>query len=463
MKNQEITFKIKDHLIPINESVKFLGLIFDTHLNWKHHVSYIKTKCKNAMNLIKKLAHTVWGAKRSVLINIYKALIISVVDYGSQIYGSATDNVLNQLNSIQTQSLRICTGAFKSSPNYSVLCESGQIPLSIHRDYVTMKTGLKIISSDSPTKSKFELNDIFINNHSPSFPIRAQRLLSTAMPDNILNYIPPYNTPPPWIVKKVKVCSHLYYLSKNYTYLPSHHLLHTLEHIRRKGRHHEIYTDGSKSEQGVGFAAISSSRSYEISLPNEASVFTAEFMAILYALKIAEEIKAKCIIYSDSRSAIEALKNYNHPHQIVKEIKVKFDKLYNKGIDVQICWIPAHVGISGNEKADRAAKRAITSTIKESKIPIGDYINTLKPFIWERWQNMWDEQPVTNKLKEIKTTVKPWSSSIQVTRKHEVTLTRLRIGHTRLTHGHLMNTNDLPPKCDQCNVNKQGRRTGPKL
>ena len=182
-------------------------------------------------------------------------------------------------------------------------------------------------------------------------------------------------------------------------------------------------------------------------------MFTAEFMAILYALKIAEEIKAKCIIYSDSRSAIEALKNYNHPHQIVKEIKVKFDKLYNKGIDVQICWIPAHVGISGNEKADRAAKRAITSTIKESKIPIGDYINTLKPFIWERWQNMWDEQPVTNKLKEIKTTVKPWSSSIQVTRKHEVTLTRLRIGHTRLTHGHLMNTNDLPPKCDQCNVN----------
>jgi len=32
-----------------------------------------------------------------------------------------------------------------------------------------------------------------------------------------------------------------------------------------------------------------------------------------------------------------------------------------KGITVQLCWIPGHCGIIGNEMADKAAKDAITN------------------------------------------------------------------------------------------------------
>ena len=42
-------------------------------------------------------------------------------------------------------------------------------------------------------------------------------------------------------------------------------------------------------------------------------------------------------------------------------------------------------------------------------------------------------------------------SSIQKNRSEEVLLTRLRIGHTRLTHGYLME-NSNPPICDTCQV-----------
>ena len=137
-KDQEIELNMKDFKISIRESVKFLGLIFNTHLNWKAHVSYTKAKCKNALNLLRKLSHTTWGADRSTLLILYKSTILSIIDYGSQIYGSASETVLNNLNSIQTQGLRICTGAFKSSPNLSVLCESGELPLKLHRELVTM-------------------------------------------------------------------------------------------------------------------------------------------------------------------------------------------------------------------------------------------------------------------------------------------------------------------------------------
>ena len=44
-----------------------------------------------------------------------------------------------------------------------------------------------------------------------------------------------------------------------------------------------------------------------------------------------------------------------------------------------------------------------------------------------------------------------WQSSLQNERQTEVVLTRLRIGHTLLTHGYLMSTpHETPPKCTTC-------------
>ena len=40
-------------------------------------------------------------------------------------------------------------------------------------------------------------------------------------------------------------------------------------------------------------------------------------------------------------------------------------------------------------------------------------------------------------------------------RKKEVVMTRLRIGHTHLTHSHLMNTpNDPPAQCERCGAHQ---------
>ena len=65
---------------------------------------------------------------------------------------------------------------------------------------------------------------------------------------------------------------------------------------------------------------------------------------------------------------------------------------------------------------------------------------------------MWNNEPVNNKLKTIKTTIGPWNSSIQ-DRRTEVILTRLRIGHTRYTHEYLMSMpHDNVPHFRICNV-----------
>ena len=449
-KGEEIELKIRNHVIPISESVKFLGLVFDTHLNWKTHVAYIKGKAKNSLNLLKKLSHTTWGADRSTLMALYKTTVLSILDYGSQIYGSASEATLKTLDPIHNEGLRICTGAFKSSPNMSVQVESGEPPLSLHRDLVTMKSAVRIKASDSPTKKLFNERDIFINNHPPPFAVRANRLIEST---NInLIYPPLINLPPPWIMHKVKVCTHLYYLSKRYGYSSEHHRQHTIEHIKRKGNHYALYTDGSKSHTGVGFAAVSISKTIQYSLPNNATVFTAELAAIFSAVKIVKNLpQQNFVIFSDSRSAIEALKNYMPRNPLVQQIKISLHKLYEAGVNIEICWIPAHIGVKGNEDADKAAKAATTMTRSNIKIPVSDFLPSLKTNIFNRWQSLWNDESENNKLKQIKPNVGLWHSSLQKMRTIEVILSRLRIGHTRLTHGYLMNSPHEPaPECRDC-------------
>ena len=53
-------------------------------------------------------------------------------------------------------------------------------------------------------------------------------------------------------------------------------------------------------------------------------------------------------------------------------------------------------------------------------------------------------------MREITTSVNPWKYDA-MPRKWEVAICRLRIGHSRLTHGHLMN-NEYQPFCEDCLV-----------
>ena len=79
--------------------------------------------------------------------------------------------------------------------------------------------------------------------------------------------------------------------------------------------------------------------------------------------------------------------------------------------------------------------------------------NNFKPFInnyvLSQWQSSWDTA-VFNKLHAIKTNIENGSSAIRNLRREEVVITRLRIGHTRITHSYLLN-HEEQPFCIVCN------------
>ena len=135
-------------------------------------------------------------------------------------------------------------------------------------------------------------------------------------------------------------------------------------------------------------------------------------------------------------------------------IRDSLHKLKQRNIYVNLCWIPSHVGIEGNEQADKLAKEATILPCLPKKLPIEDYQTDIKRQVKNSWHNEWNAVPVTNKLRAIKDSVNPWQSSFQTkNRREETILTRLRIGHTNLTHGYLMCTpHDPIPMCNSCNV-----------
>ncbi|XP_066901898.1 uncharacterized protein, partial [Halyomorpha halys] len=124
--------------------------------------------------------------------------------------------------------------------------------------------------------------------------------------------------------------------------------------------------------------------------------------------------------------------------------------LENLGKTVFFIWVPGHVGITGNELADIAAKQALDLPGQGTAILTPQEISLpMKNEISSSWQAMWDETP-PSKLNTIKKPTKPWTTSNRSNRREEVAIPRLRIGHTSLTHRYLISMQP-PPKCQYYN------------
>ena len=102
------------------------------------------------------------------------------------------------------------------------------------------------------------------------------------------------------------------------------------------------------------------------------------------------------------------------------------------------CWILSHIGIYGNEKVDKNAKESLNLEVTDFKIPF----NNFKPFSLYLL-TLWNKTPF-NKLKEIEPIVNHHRLVPKLSRREEIVLARLLIGHTRLTHSFLLKREERP-------------------
>jgi len=121
-------------------------------LSFLPHLHYLKNKCTKALNLLRVVAHTSWGADQQTLLDLYRSLISSKLDYGSIVYGSARGSYLQMLDPIQNHALRLCLDAYRTSPSSSLCVLANEPPLYIRRRKLSIQYCLKLPSSpQNPT------------------------------------------------------------------------------------------------------------------------------------------------------------------------------------------------------------------------------------------------------------------------------------------------------------------------
>ena len=441
------------------ENARFLGLIFDCRLTWVPHLRYLKTTCLKALSLLRVLAHTSWGADRQTLLLLYKSLILSKLNYGCEIYSSATEARLRILDSVHHAGVRLATGAFRSSPIPSLLVDAGVLPLDIHRQSLLLRCWYRLRRLPASPSCVAVVRDsgshLFLSR--PSFPKPFGFRVMSSLESLSVPSLPvcPVRFPRVgyWQLPCVSVCAPV--IANKYALPPSRSLALFLEHLDTHSGSIPVYTDGSKSGAGVGCGVVFPSFCRGSSLPKAASVFTAELSAIVLALEVIFTLPVSSFtIFSDSRSALSALQSFNSAslHPLIISILEWLYLLQGKGYRVSFCWVPAHVGVAGNERADVLAGDAATRLAPACPVPFRDAFSLIRLAVLACWQGRWEVLGPHTKVGEITgTVVRPWTYAHVQGRRAETALARLRTGHTRLTHSYLM-SGGVQPYCDDCLV-----------
>ena len=310
-----------------------------------------------------------------MLQQLYTTLVQSKLDYGAQVHDASKSNVLKCLEPIQNACLMAITGAFQSSPAACLCVETGMLPLDFFRDMLTPKHFYKIQSlPNSPTHHAVigPLGDStprmeHINELCTQYQVQTTKILTNIVPE-----IPSWTYPP------IRNCPFLE--TKKQGLLDEEMRAIFLAHLERYPTV-PIYTDGSKSTEGVGIAAVFPNTTSDGRLTREATIFTAELYAINVAMH--EILKGttdgnRFTIFSDSRNALLALRSDYSFSPIAVETKELIRRAEEDNIIIDMCRVPGHVNVRRNEKADAAAKDAAlrASTAPHKAIPPYRYEET---------------------------------------------------------------------------------------
>ena len=277
--------------IPVVEETKFLGVIFDRRLSIVPHFKYVIKKALKALTFLKVVGNTEWGADRKVMLRLYRSLIRSNLDYGCIVYGSARKSYLQMLDPIHNQGLRLCLGAFRTSPVESLYVDAHEPSLGAKRARLSLQyaTKIKSLTNHPAHNAVFDNKYMKLFDARPSairtFGLRIKQCLTASNIEfsDILE-TPSYFILPPWCVKPPKIVLDLVHLKKDRTDASIYQQC--FLQIRDKyGDYIPVYTDGSRDGNSVACDTVfPSDTELFMRLPDSAFIFTTEIWAIITAL-----------------------------------------------------------------------------------------------------------------------------------------------------------------------------------
>ena len=355
VKLQPPVIMLNEVALTFNANHRFLGVIFDSKLLWHDHIENIVKRCKSKLNILRCLSGTKWGSSSKTLLLVYRSYIRSLLDYGCEAYDGTSDGLQKTIDSIQYQALRICIGALPLTPLDALQVETGELPLDLRRQMLSLKFKYAISRIvDHPLiphiQACWQFEYLKGKKGNKPFGYRT-------FEENTMEIVPiSHNITPPWTLVSPNVCMELNEIVKK-TDNPQYLLYCSNELIQRKwSTELHIYTDGSfvfeQHNASAAFWVPSLLYKQYKRLSYSISSYKAEMMAIILALTWLDQldtIYVGVVIFSDSMSSLLSIKNAKDDI-FVQEVILLLTHLKYKHIRVALNGFPLTVVLAVMKK-----------------------------------------------------------------------------------------------------------------
>ena len=247
-----------EHRIDYVGEIKYLGVIIDSNLTWRAHVESRVKRAKRDLMAAKRLISKSWGLTPSRMKWVYEGIVRPALDYACHVWHKPTPNawVKKELDKVQRLALVCITSCIRSSPTVALERLLNIPPLDLHLSYKACTTVKRIYNVVNKSNwdgigKKNGRSHLFTwrNFEKSTYPVINECI---------------YNL------------NHFDIETKSSQFSPQDC--------------YEIYTDGSKSESGIGAAWVvfrgdNIIMKEKYKLQSHASVYEAESLAPLYGNK----------------------------------------------------------------------------------------------------------------------------------------------------------------------------------
>jgi len=428
------------------KTFKFLGVVLDSKLTWARHVRYVRDRCQGDLRLMSVVSARGWGADTQSLRKLYTSLIRPKLEYGCFLFANAAPSILIMLDRIQYAAIRIILGLLRCTPVNLIEAEAGLMPLSIRRKMIMTKYAYRMLTIENhPLRKGLCATNNFktIENKYNCLPIisRMQKELEEVGIKTREVPTVPIST---IYGNDENVRTSLYTVKKDELGEREWRALFEDLKCSTYSGISEMYSDGSVADGKSACAVFSEQLKICYSLPGWSSCFTAELNALCKAVNIASENPLPTVIFTDSLSSVRALTSTKpRRNHLISNIL----KNLSNNSEIFIEWIPSHVGIFGNEEADRLAKSCLNAPPSPNAlISKEDAYRLIDEFYQKEWIENWNNCRKNYRRDDMEINL---CLNSTLTRREEICIARLHLRTCKLTHEHYY-SNKNPPICATC-------------